>query len=181
MACVEPTFAYFWTSLLVASWIWASFPSLHFGTRLRVSYVILELDVVHTQLLTGYMESHDNIHVRITASVGWKQGFTQIRLHDLDLSVSLDPVSLGQGKGQVWMNSIYVWQSCVVIEGYSITSSSPPSKCRITELPFVSLSSGVSAPHSPVLFHCEVDCLSLTVWAMICWTSNLSWYSLMAW
>ena len=33
------------------------------------------------------------------------------------------------------------------------------------ELPFlVSLSSGVSAPHSLVLFHCEVACLLLTAW-----------------
>ena len=56
--------------------------------------------------------------------------------------------------------------SCVAvlcrIESYSVTSSSPRSKCRIAELPFlVSLSSGVSASRSRVLFHCEVACLSL--------------------
>ena len=59
---------------------------------------------------------------------------------------------------------IYVWQSCVEIEGYSVKSSSPHSKWCIAELPFlVSLSAGVSAPRSQVLFHCEVVCLSLAV------------------
>ena len=59
---------------------------------------------------------------------------------------------------------IYVWQSCVEIEGYSVTASSPRSKCCIAELPFlVSLSSGDSALRSRVLFHCEVACLSLAV------------------
>ena len=51
-------------------------------------------------------------------------------------------------KGQVWINGweLYVWQSCVKIEGYFVTSSSPHSN----ELLFlVSLSSGVSAPRSP--------------------------------
>ena len=57
-------------------------------------------------------------------------------------------------------------KSCVAvlcrIESYSVTSSSPRSKCRIAELPFlISLSSGVSAPRSRVLFHCKVACLSL--------------------
>ena len=64
---------------------------------------------------------------------------------------------------------IPVWggsKSCVVvlcrIESYSVTSSSPRSKCCIAELPFlVSLSSGVSAPRSRVIFHCKVACLSL--------------------
>ena len=47
---------------------------------------------------------------------------------------------------------IYVWQFCVEIEGYSVTSSLPRSKCRIAKLPFfVSLTSGVSAPRSQVL------------------------------
>ena len=62
-----------------------------------------------------------------------------------------------------WMGKC-VWQSCIEIEGYSVTSSSPHSKCRIAELLFlVSLSSGVSAPRSWVLFHCEVAYLSLAV------------------
>ena len=57
---------------------------------------------------------------------------------------------------------IYVWQSCVEIEGYFVMSSSPRSKCRITELLFlISLSSGVSLLRGT--FHCEVACLSLAV------------------
>ena len=55
-----------------------------------------------------------------------------------------------------------VWQSCV---SFSVTSSSPHSKCFIVQLPFfVSLCSGVSAPRSRVLFHCKVAFISLTVW-----------------
>ena len=78
------------------------------------------------------------------------------------------------GMKEIMDGEIYVWQSCVEIEGYSVTSSSPRSKCRIAELPFlVSLSSGVSAPRSWVLFHCEVDCLSLAVWA-VCLARPLS-------
>ena len=62
-----------------------------------------------------------------------------------------------------WMGK-YSRQSCVEIEGYSVPSSLPPSKCHIAELLFlVSLSSGVSAPHSRVLFHCEVACFSIAV------------------
>ena len=70
---------------------------------------------------------------------------------------------------------IYVWQFCVEIEGYSVKSSLPHSKCRIAELLFlVSLSSGrVSAPRSRVLFHCEVACLSLAVW-VACLARHLS-------
>ena len=45
---------------------------------------------------------------------------------------------------QCGMKARVVWQSCV---SYSVTSSSPRSKCRIAELAFlVSLSSGISAP-----------------------------------
>ena len=55
--------------------MWASFPGLRFGTRLRVNYVIMEdcLDVVQTQLLTGYMEMTISICKVCIASVGWKQ------------------------------------------------------------------------------------------------------------
>ena len=44
-------------------------------------------------------------------------------LHDV-LSVSLNPVSLGQWKDRYkWMDGeIYVWQSCVEIGSYSVTS-----------------------------------------------------------
>ena len=41
---------------------------------------------------------------------------------------------------------IYVWQSCVEIKGYSVTSLSPRSKCRVAKLQFlVSLSSSLSS------------------------------------
>ena len=59
---------------------------------------------------------------------------------------------------------IYVWQFYVEIESYSVKSSLPRSICHIAELPFiVPLSSGVSAPRSRVLFHCEVAYRSLSV------------------
>ena len=106
-------------------------------------------------------------YVRIIASVGWKQ----IRSFLVAWCSALKRAD---------MNEWYAWQSCVGIEGYSITSSSPPSKYHIAELPFlVSLSSGVSAPHSPVLFRCEVACLSLTVWAAcLAWSLSRRFFNL---
>ena len=75
------------------------------------------------------------------------------------VQVSLNPVSLGQMKGQVSMNK---WGNiCVAV---LCRNRLVQLKCSTAELPFlVSFSSGVSAPCSRVLFHCEVTCLSLAV------------------
>ena len=60
----------------------------------------------------------------------------------------------------IYIESV-VWQSCVEL---FVTSSSPRSKCRIAELPFlVSLSPQGSQLRIRGLFHCKVPCLSLTV------------------
>ena len=75
------------------------------------------------------------------------------------------------GMKEIMDGEIYVWQSCVEIEGYSITSSSPRSKCRTAEL--LSSLLRVSAPCSRVLLHCEVACLSLAVWT-VCLARPLS-------
>ena len=69
------------------------------------------------------------------------------------------------GMKEIMDGEIYVWQSCVQIEGYSITSSSPRSKCRTAELLFfVPLSSG-----SQLVFTG-----TFTLWSSLSFTSSLN-------
>ena len=108
---------------------------------------------------------------RIITSVGWKQGLTQSRSFLVTwCSLSIVESSLSWAiKGQVWMNG---WGNiCVAVlcrnwrlfRHIFIASFKVPY--RWTSAFLFSLSSEVSAPRSQVLFHCEVACLSLAVWA----------------
>ena len=85
----------------------------------------------------------------------------------LSLKPMLNPVSLGQWKNRLERN--YEWGNiCVAVlcrnwrlfRHIFIASSKVPY--RWTSF-LVSLSSGVSAPRSWVLFHCEVACHSLAI------------------
>ena len=68
------------------------------------------------------------------------------------------------GMKEIMDGEIYVWQSCVEIEGYSVTAS--------FKVPYrwTSVRFSLLRPRSRVLFHCEVACLSLAVW-----TACLAW------
>ena len=123
--------------------------------RLRVSYVILKLDcfdVVHTQLLTGYMELTISIYKcdRIIASVGWKQEFTQIRSFLVawcSRSFSIIGSSFSWArKGQVWMKNICVIVSCGNWRSFHhIFIASFKVPYRWTSIPYSSLLRGLSS------------------------------------
>ena len=101
---------------------------------------------------------------RIIASVGWKQGFI-VALCSRSFSIIGSSLSWAR-KGQVWMNNIMcdslVWKLKVIPSHlHRLLQSAVSLNFRPS---FLSPQGSQFRVHQ-LLFHCEVACLSLTVWA----------------